>query len=197
MVRSGLSGEGQVSGSGSRSLTPRLLDRLSGIGVFVFDVDGVLTDGTLYVLPDGTLARRMHIHDGFAMYYARSLGYDIAVITGARAEGVRQRLARLGITKVYAGIEDKAALLRRLVQEHEWYLPAVLYMGDDLPDLPVAELVGCFACPADAVPEVRRRAHYVCLRGGGQGCAREVIELVLRLHGRWGERYGLDSSVTF
>ncbi len=166
------------------------LDRIS---TFVFDVDGVLTDGSVYLMPDFTQARRMNIKDGYALQLAVKKGYRVCVISGGSSEEVKERLRKLGITEVYMSVFNKAELLSTLLIE--WDTPAtdVLYMGDDLPDLYAMQASGLACCPADAAPEIKAIAHYVAQAKGGSGCAREIIEAVLTARGHWGAEDNIAS----
>lgn len=163
------------------------------ISTFVFDVDGVLTDGSVYLMPDFTQARRMNIKDGFALQLAIKKGYRVCVISGGSSDQVKDRLQKLGITEVYMAVYDKLERLNSLLIE--WDIPAteVLYMGDDLPDLYAMKACGLASCPADAAPEVKAIAHYVAKTGGGSGCAREIIEAVLTARGHWGPEENIAS----
>jgi 3-deoxy-D-manno-octulosonate 8-phosphate phosphatase (KDO 8-P phosphatase) len=150
-----------------------------------FDVDGVLTDGSLLVMPDGEFLRRMNIKDGYAMSLAVKRGYRIAIISGGHSTGVPVRLRRLGIEEVFMGVENKLSVYDSLLEKYSLSDEQVLYMGDDLPDLPLIHRCGIPCCPADAVTEILQKCIYVSSREGGQGCVRDVIEQVMRLHGKW------------
>ncbi len=167
--------------------TQQILKKLSYVATFIFDVDGTLTDGGLWVTPDGNLIRRMDIRDGYAINYALRKGYQIIVISGARMEGVRERLKRLGVTHIYSRISDKLDFYKWLEKKLNLYNKAVLYMGDDIPDVPLLQYVGFGCCPSNAAPEVLNVVDWITYSKGGYGAAREVIEKVLRLHGRWND----------
>lgn len=158
---------------------------LNQIRCFVFDVDGVLTNGTLLVAADGEFLRMMNIKDGFAIQHAVKNGFYVAVISGGHSSGVPVRLKRLGVEHVYMGVEDKKEKLNELLSEWKIDAAHVLYMGDDIPDLEVMKCCGLIACPYDAVPEVREISHYVSPIKGGEGCVRDVIEQVMKLNGKW------------
>ena len=164
-----------------------MLERFRTISTFVFDVDGVLTDGTLLVLPGGVMARRMNIKDGYALQLAVKKGYKVVVISGGHSDEVRDRLRKLGVTHVWMQVENKVEVLLRFLQEQQLTKAEVLYMGDDIPDLKVMELAGLPCCPADAVTEIKKRSLYVSRLNGGEGCARDVIEKVMKLRGNWDE----------
>ena len=157
---------------------------LSGVKAFVFDVDGVMTDGMLVVLQD-ELHRMMNIRDGYALHAASTAGYPICIISGGKSESVRTRLNNLGITEVHLGVKDKTVVLNQFLTAHGLSSAEILYMGDDLPDLDVMRLVGVRCCPADAAPEIRAISLYISPIAGGRGCVRDVIEQVMRLHGNW------------
>ncbi len=160
---------------------------------FIFDIDGVLTDGSVWVMPGGEQVRRMNIKDGFALQLAHRCGYSIAVISGSAPSAVRSRLQNLGITDVHFSVADKAGFLLARMQELCWDPALTLYMGDDLPDLAAMLLVGLPACPNDAAPEIRSAAKYISPVSGGMGCVRDVIEQVLRLNGHWSAQPGIAS----
>ncbi len=161
------------------------LEKFREIETFIFDVDGVLTNNQVLVLEEGKLLRQMSIRDGFALKMAVQQGYRVCVISGGRSEGVRQRLLSLGLQDVYLGHSDKRDAFEEIIETYELDEGKILYMGDDLPDYPLMRRVGLPACPADAVPEVLEIAQYVSPLPGGSGCARDVIEKVLRLQGNW------------
>lgn len=171
-----------------------MLDKFKHITTFVFDVDGVMTDGSLLVLPGGVMARRMNIKDGYALQLAVKRGYRVLVISGGNAPEVKERLEKLGIKDVWMQVKDKTALLQQVMQEHGLDRNAVLYLGDDLPDLSVMQTVGLPCCPADAARDIKEIAHYISPLKGGEGCVRDVIEKVMRLRGNWGEEAGLRAQ---
>jgi 3-deoxy-D-manno-octulosonate 8-phosphate phosphatase (KDO 8-P phosphatase) len=162
-----------------------MLDAFAHITCFVLDVDGVLTDGTLLVLPGAVMARRMHIRDGYALQLAIRKGYRVVVISGGNSAEVQERLNKLGVTEVWMQTTDKKALLQKLMEEDGLEPAAVLFMGDDIPDLAAMQLSGLPCCPADAATEIRETALYISPWNGGAGCVRDVIEKVLKLRGHW------------
>jgi 3-deoxy-D-manno-octulosonate 8-phosphate phosphatase (KDO 8-P phosphatase) len=164
-----------------------MLNRFTHITSFVFDVDGVLTDGKLLILPDGVHARTMNIRDGYALQLAVKKGYTVIVISGGHSPEVKDRLNKLGVLEVYMQITDKTALLRTIMDSHQMAKETCLYMGDDIPDLHVMQLAGLPCCPADAVPEIKSVSEYISALKGGEGCVRDVIEKVLKLRGDWNE----------
>lgn len=167
-----------------------LLSQFKKITTFIFDVDGVLTDGFLLLLENGLQARRMNIKDGFALQLAVKTGYRLLIVSGSQSAPVMQRLEKLGITDVQMAVMDKKGLIEEYMKKNNLQAAEVLYMGDDLPDLPVMSVVGLPCCPADAANEVKQAAVYVSSVTGGHGCVRDVIEKVLKLNDHW--HYRLD-----
>ena len=162
-------------------------EKLQHIKCFIFDVDGVLTNGNLLIMPDGELLRAMNIKDGYALQLAVKKGYYVAVISGGKSEGVPKRLQKLGVTDVYMQAKNKMEIYISLKLRHGITDSQVLYMGDDIPDLEIMNVAGVPVCPADACTEVTQAAIYRSLFKGGEGCVRDVIEQVLRLHNKWSD----------
>jgi len=162
---------------------------LEHITTFIFDVDGVLTDGTVMVNTDGALLRSMNIKDGYGLKTAVDQGFNVCIISGGSNEGVRKRLVGLGIGDVFLGIHNKIETLNAYLENKGVKRENVLYMGDDIPDFPVMKLVGLPCCPQDAVPEIKNISKYVSHKKGGKGCARDVIEQVLKVQGKWNGFY--------
>ena len=158
---------------------------LSDITTFVFDVDGVFTDGSVLVTTKGELLRKMSVKDGFALKYAIRKGYKVCIITGGSNQGVRERLKGLGVTDIYMGAHFKNEPLGEYLDLYNIALEHVLYMGDDLPDIPPMQQVALPTCPQNAAPEVKAVAKYVSHKNGGEGCVRDVIEQVLKVKGQW------------
>ncbi len=158
---------------------------LADINTFIFDVDGVLTDGTITVTTDGEMLRTMNIKDGFALKTAIDAGFNVCIISGGSNEGVRKRLAGLGIKDIYLGAHNKIEQLNEYMSKHNITKKQVLYMGDDIPDYPVMELVGLPCCPQDAVPEIKSVSKYISHKNGGKGAVRDVIEQVLKVQDKW------------
>ena len=168
-----------------------VLEKFKSIKTFVFDVDGVLTDGTLLILNDGQMARHMNIKDGYALQLAVKKGYRVVIISGGTSDAVQERLQKLGITDCFLKIDNKKEKLVEYVAEHELSWDEILFMGDDIPDYVPMQLTGLPCCPADAVAEIKQISHYISPVQGGKGCARDVIEKVLKLNGHW----NLDTTV--
>lgn len=168
-----------------------VLEKFKQIKTFVFDVDGVLTDGSLLILNDGQMARRMNIKDGYALQLAVKKGYRVVIISGGTSDAVQERLLKLGVTDCFLKIENKKEKLTKYVNEHHLSWNEILFMGDDIPDYVPMQLTGLPCCPADAVAEIKHISHYISPVKGGEGCARDVIEKVLKLNGHW----DLDTTI--
>ncbi|MEJ7768709.1 MAG: 3-deoxy-D-manno-octulosonate 8-phosphate phosphatase [Chitinophagaceae bacterium] len=169
-----------------------LLEQFKRIKTFVFDVDGVLTDGSLLILDDGQMARKMNIKDGYALQLAVRRGYRVVIISGGTSESVRDRLTRLGNIDVFLKVENKKERLSAYVLQNELSWSEILFMGDDIPDFRVMQMVGLACSPADAAAEIKQISKYVSPLNGGSGCARDVIEKVLKQNNDW----PMDTSVT-
>lgn len=166
---------------------------LRKVKAFVFDVDGVFTDGSLYCMGDGEQVRKMNAKDGFAVKHAMSKGYPVGIISaGSHNEGTKKRLSYLGIEDMYMGSFKKTDSIIDFSKKHNIALDSILYMGDDIPDYPVLKLVGVPTCPGDAAVEIKQISKYISNIDGGQGCVRDVVEQVLRAQGNWVE---LDGEV--
>lgn len=161
-------------------------EQLADIKAFAFDVDGVLTDGTMILHPSGELIRTSNARDGYALHKAIEMGYPIAIISGGDSDSLQQRFANLGITDIYLGSKDKCNALLDFRTKHGLEFSQILYMGDDLPDYEVMKIVGIATCPQNADSEIKQISAYISNFDGGKGCARDVIEQVLRLNGHWG-----------
>jgi 3-deoxy-D-manno-octulosonate 8-phosphate phosphatase (KDO 8-P phosphatase) len=162
-----------------------VLDYFKQISTFVFDVDGVLTDGSLVILPNGVMARNMNTKDGFALQLAIKKGYNIIIISGGSSPEVEYRLSTLGITEVYMKAENKLSILQNHLSKKNISATNVLFMGDDIPDIEAMKSVHLATCPSDATQDVLAVAEYVSPYPGGKGCVRDVIEKVMKLQGTW------------
>ncbi len=162
-----------------------VLEYFKEVTTFVFDLDGVLTDGSVLVLADGLQARQMHVKDGLALQMALKNGYRVVIISGGYSEPVIGRLHKLGVFEVYLDVKDKLKFLEEYFSKYQISWHEVLFMGDDLPDLAVLEKAALPCCPSDAVMEVKKLAKYISPIKGGFGCARDVIEKVLKLNDNW------------
>ncbi|MCS6991622.1 MAG: 3-deoxy-D-manno-octulosonate 8-phosphate phosphatase [Chitinophagales bacterium] len=163
----------------------KVLELLRLTQAAVFDLDGVLTDGSLLITESGEELRRMDVRDGYAMQVAQQYGLRIYVISGGHSSGVEKRLLRLGISGIRMNVPDKKEALRLVAASEGLDLSTTLYMGDDLLDAEALRICGIPCCPADAVEQIRQLCVYVASRPGGHGCVREVLEKVLTLQGRW------------
>ena len=158
---------------------------LKNITTLVFDVDGVLTNGTISITTEGEMYRTMHTKDGFALKTAVDQGLNVCIISGGSNEGVRKRLQGLGITDIHLGTHQKTETLHHYLHEKKVSSENALYMGDDIPDFYVMQEVGLPCCPQDAVPEIKELSKYVSHKKGGEGCVRDIIEQVLKVQGKW------------
>ncbi len=158
---------------------------LENINTFIFDVDGVLTDGSVTVMTNGDMLRTMNIKDGYALKTAVDAGFNVCIISGGSNEGVRKRLDGLGIKDIYLGAHNKIDQLQEYLNSKGVKLENVLYMGDDIPDYPVMTMVGLPCCPQDAVQEIKGISKYISHKNGGKGAVRDVIEQVLKVHNKW------------
>jgi 3-deoxy-D-manno-octulosonate 8-phosphate phosphatase (KDO 8-P phosphatase) len=152
---------------------------------FIFDIDGVLTDGNLLISGDGTLLRTMNIRDGYALQLAIRKGFSVSIISGATGQGIEKRLNGLGITDIHLGIRNKVSTLEEVCAISNLNLSSTLYMGDDMPDFAVMKQVALPCCPADACKEILSISKYISPFPGGKGCVRDVIEKVLTLNQCW------------
>lgn len=157
----------------------------SDIQTFIFDVDGVLTDGSVIAFETGEQSRTFNIKDGYAIERALLAGYHIVIISGGQQESVRKRLNFLGIKDVFLGVKDKLSVFADYTATRSLDPRAILYMGDDIPDYKMLQLVGLPTCPADASIDIKPICKYVSSFNGGQGAVRDVIEKVMRAQGKW------------
>lgn len=164
---------------------PEIKKQLQSVKAFVFDVDGVFTNGTVLLHPGGEFIRMMNIKDGFAVQHAVKMGYPIAIITGGYSRMIRKRFTYLGVKDIYMKSANKIAAFDTFLAAYDLKPEHILYMGDDLPDYEVMQKSGFPSCPYDAAEEIKQLAVYISPRKGGEGCVRDVIEQVLRLHGKW------------
>lgn len=160
-------------------------DLLSEVTTFIFDYDGVMTDGTVYMDSYGDPLRTSNVKDGYAIQLASKLGYHVAVISGAVVTNIKKRLNMLGVTDVFTGVPDKVVKLEDYMKQHQLEPNQIVYMGDDIPDLRVMHRVGVPACPSDAAEEVKQISAFVSSRPGGHGCVRDIIEQTLKVQGKW------------
>lgn len=162
-----------------------MLTKFRDITTFIFDVDGVLTDGSVYVNDAGEQTRSFNIKDGYALQLAVKCGYNVCAISGSRSKIAIHRLNSLGIKAIFLGSSVKTETFKVYINERGISPMNVMYMGDDIPDLEVMRLVGMPVCPADAAEEIKELCEYISPLGGGKGCARDVIEKALKIQGKW------------
>lgn len=157
----------------------------SSIKSFIFDYDGVLTDGKVFITNNGDLLRTSNVKDGYAIKYALTKNYKIAIISGCKNEGVRKRIEQLGVSNIYLGVDKKIDAYYDFINKNNLDPKAILYLGDDIPDIPVINKVGISCCPADAASDVKSHVNFILDKKGGEGCVRAIIEDVLRVQGNW------------
>lgn len=158
---------------------------LHNIKAFIFDFDGVMTDGSVWTTDKKEFIRCGNVKDGYALQYAIKQGYRVAIISGGNALSIQHRMEALGITDIFLGCSKKIDVYHEYLRDNDLTNANVLYMGDDIPDYEIMKEAGVAACPADAVIEIQEIAHYISHLKGGKGCVRDVIEQVLRLHNKW------------
>ena len=158
---------------------------LNDIKAFVFDVDGVLTDGKLHISESGELLRQMNVRDGYALKQAINKGFEVCIISGGNNPAVKSRLQTLGINHIYLGVDDKIEKLDEFSDIYEIPLKNICYMGDDIPDLEVMKVVGLATCPQNAVPEIKSISQYISHCNGGESCVRDIIEQVMKVQNKW------------
>jgi len=158
---------------------------LKNINTFIFDYDGVLTDGSVITMNSGEGYRVSNVKDGYALQLAKKKGYNIAIISGAKADCMMNRMNSLNINDVYLGVENKMEVYLGYLKEKAIEHTHVLFMGDDIPDYEIMLKAGLPACPADAAEEIKTVSKYISHFNGGKGCVRDVIEQVLKIQGKW------------
>ncbi len=159
-------------------------EKLNNIKAFAFDVDGVFTNGQVYLMTS-EYVRSMNIKDGYAVQHCVKMGYPIAIISGGSSEEVRSRFKNLGITDIYLRSSNKMDDFEDFKFKYHLEFEDILYMGDDIPDYQAIGRAGIGCCPADAAIEIKQIAEYISDKKGGEGCVRDVIEQVLRLNDQW------------
>ena len=160
-------------------------NKLKDIKAFIFDVDGVFTDGSVYLLPDGNMARVMNVLDGLAVVKAVKANYFIGVITGGNDPMVKHRIEYLGIKDYYPKSHSKLADYQNFKLKYDLNDSEILCMGDDIPDIEMMEHAAISACPKNAVPDVKLISQYISSIEGGKGAVRDVIEQVMKIQGTW------------
>jgi 3-deoxy-D-manno-octulosonate 8-phosphate phosphatase (KDO 8-P phosphatase) len=160
-------------------------ERLSGITTFVFDYDGVFSDGVVYITESGEQLRTTHSRDGYALQLAIKNNYRICIITGAWSTGIVERFRKIGIHDVFIGATNKLEVFNDFCAKNNLSEEEVLVMGDDIPDYQMLQKAWVACCPSDAVWEIRNIVDYISIYPGGKGCVRDIIEQVMRLRGHW------------
>ncbi len=158
---------------------------LASIDTFIFDIDGVMTNGIVLITPENDMLRSMHVKDGYALNLAARKGYRLAIISGGSSASVIYRFTTLGVKDIFLGVSNKIKVFNQYMKDNKLDPSQVMYMGDDIPDYEVMRQVGFAACPADAAEEIKAISTYISPRNGGEGCVRDVIEQVLKMRGDW------------
>ena len=158
---------------------------LKNINTFIFDYDGVLTDGSVITPNSGEAYRVSNVKDGYALQLAIKKGYNVAIISGSKGNGMMHRLKSLQITDIFLGVENKLEIYNDYLKNKSLESSNVLFMGDDIPDYEIMTKAGLPTCPSDAAEEIKNVAKYISHSGGGKGCARDVIEQVMKIQGKW------------
>ena len=158
---------------------------LREVNTFIFDYDGVLTDGTVVLLNEGDALRTANVKDGYALQLAVKKNYRVVIISGGISESIRNRFDGLNVKDVYLGVVNKLLVYEEYLLKNNIQPNSVLYMGDDIPDYEVMLKAGVPSCPADAAEEIKSISKYISHFDGGRGCVRDVIEQVLKIQGKW------------
>ncbi|MDR3046331.1 MAG: HAD-IA family hydrolase [Bacteroidales bacterium] len=167
-------------------------ERLHKVNTFIFDFDGVLSDGKIYVLPDGDQIRATDTKDGYAIHYALKLGYKVCIISGGYSDTMRLRFTNFPQMDIFLKVSDKMKTFEEYRKNNQLEYENIMYVGDDIPDIPVLKLAGIACCPEDASEEVKTVAHYISHKKGGSGCIRDVIEQTLKAQQKW---MGADAHI--
>ncbi len=160
-------------------------EKLLKINTFIFDYDGVLTDGTVILTSTGDALRSANVKDGYALQLAVKKNYRIAIISGGFSESIKHRFDSLKIEDVFLGVDKKIDVYNQYLETNNLKSENVLFMGDDIPDYEIMLAAGVPTCPSDAVEEIKKAATYISHQAGGHGCVRDIIEQVLKVQGKW------------
>ena len=158
---------------------------LPNVTAFIFDVDGVLTNGRVILMSDGALLRTMNVRDGYALQFAVKKGFHVGVITGGKDLSVKKRLEGLGVKDIHLNAQNKIERYNKFKDKHNLSDSQILYMGDDIPDFDVMSICGIATCPSNATSEIKEIADYMSPKKGGEGCVRDVIEQTLKVQDLW------------
>jgi len=158
---------------------------LTGVNTFMFDYDGVMTDGRVILQHDDPPLRTANVRDGYVLQLAVKMGYNVVVISGGFSRSMDNRFDTLNIKDAFTGVKNKVAVFKKYIKERNINPENVVYMGDDIPDIPVMKMVGIPVCPADAAEEVKEVSTYISDKKGGEGCVRDIIEQVMKVQGKW------------
>lgn len=158
---------------------------LTSVKAIIFDVDGVLSLSTIQMSPAGLPVRTVNIKDGYAIQLAIKMGMKIAIISGGTDPSIEERYRKLGMTDIFMSCSTKIQVLNQYLADNHLSADEVIYVGDDIPDYEIMKVVGCPCCPADACSDIKEISTYVSPYEGGKGCARDIIEQVLRAKGLW------------
>lgn len=158
---------------------------LNDVDTFIFDYDGVMTDGKVMLLEKGQPLRSANVKDGYVLQLIVKLGFNVAIISGGFSRSVENRLEMLGIKDVFIGVKNKEEALKKYLSDRKINPKNVVYMGDDIPDFKVMKMVGIPVCPADAVEEIKDISIFISDKNGGAGCVRDIVEQVLKVQGKW------------
>ena len=159
--------------------------KLHRIKAFVFDFDGVMTDGSVWTLANDETVRYGNVKDGYAIQYAVKKDYVVACLSGATSQSIANRMKALGVEQCYMGCANKMETYVQFLKKNGLEEEDVLVMGDDIPDYEVLQHCGVATCPADAAHEIKEIVDYISFFEGGRGCVRDVIEQTLRLQQMW------------
>lgn len=160
-------------------------EELNGVKAFIFDIDGVLSKHAMEISEDGNLKRTSCAKDGYALMYAVKKGYPVGIISGGKGPGITERLNKLGVKDIYLSISNKLEALEDFLTKNNLKASEVMYMGDDIPDYELMKVIGVPVCPKDAVHEIKSISSYISDVKGGDGCARDVIEQVMKAQDMW------------
>lgn len=160
-------------------------EKLLQVNTFIFDYDGVLSDGNVLFTSSGDALRTANVKDGYAMQLAIKKNYRIAIISGGYSESMKLRLESLKIEDIFLGVDKKIEVYDQYLETHNLKKENVLFMGDDIPDYEIMLKAGVPTCPSDASEEIKRAATYISHMPGGRGCVRDIIEQVLKVQGKW------------